>query len=95
MTPTSELVAQAGLMFGVLRADITGRAQHREAFEARAAVALAAHEAGRSYSQIGRKLGDRHHSSMMHAVRRARQIGRRNSLYLERCRVLINLAKGE
>jgi chromosomal replication initiation ATPase DnaA len=67
-----EIVARVAYETGLTRAEIVGNACGRPHYRARCAVAMLARTlSGKSSVQIGRALGDRDHSSILRALRRA------------------------
>ncbi len=64
------LVQDAALRFGVSGAAIVGPDRHAPTVEARQWVMFEAYQVGCSYPRIGRELGHRDHTTIMHGVRR-------------------------
>jgi chromosomal replication initiation ATPase DnaA len=69
-----EIVVRVGYEMGLSPAEIGGRSQGRGLTRARAAVAWLAVKAGRSLTEIGRVLGDREHTTMLHHRRVAEKL---------------------
>lgn len=65
---------------GIRAADILGPCREREIAHLRFAVWLALHTRGFGYAPIARRFG-RDHSSIMHGVKRAREIAAGNPAY--------------
>jgi chromosomal replication initiation ATPase DnaA len=72
-----ELVRFVAFQTGVRTAEIVGPQRCRRVFRARAAVVWASIRLlGKSYSVVGRVLGDRDHTTIINAVRRAEEMRR-------------------
>lgn len=78
----SRVIEVAAQMTGVRVAEIVGPRRDRETAHLRFAVMLALHRRGVSLSAMGRRF-DRDHTSVMHAVARAREIAAGNPAYAE------------
>src|SRR5437899_9001394 len=87
MTPAKlrRLVDTAADIWGVPAISIIGKQRNRQIMEPRAAVCLVAREImGVSYPRIGAAVGDRDHTTVMHAIERAAEMTERDSEYRDR-----------
>lgn len=89
--PIGPLIERAAWIFGVTPDLIVGRSRAARHSRARAAVAWAARQNGRSYSQIGRVIGGRDHTTMIHHVQRAEQRCERDPAYRAKCEALLGM----
>lgn len=64
----AQLIAYVAALSGLSAADITGKARFRHIIRARAIVAKVLRDNGLSYPQIGRRLGNRDHSTVINAI---------------------------
>lgn len=72
-----EIVQRAAMLTGLMRAEIVGDCRQRTVARARFAVCVvASRKLGRSSVAIGRALGDRDHTSILYALRRAETLVR-------------------
>lgn len=72
-----EIVQRAAMLTGLTRAEIVGDCRQRTVARARFAVCVvASRKLGRSSVAIGRALGDRDHTSILYALRRAETLVR-------------------
>lgn len=76
-----DFLAEVGRMFDVTVEDLRGPRRMQPLCRARFAACAALRERGASYTQIGRWLGGRDHSTIMHAIDRADYIMSRDELY--------------
>ena len=76
-----DLVNEAARLFSLKSSEITGRSRQAYVARARFALCAALRERGASYPQIGKWLGGRDHSTIIHAVERARYIAERDPHY--------------
>lgn len=66
--PLAELIFCVAASFDMTPADLRGPCRIRHCVHARAVVSKILHERGCSYPQIGKFLGERDHSTVIHAV---------------------------
>lgn len=76
-----DLLGEAANIFGVSVKELQGSKRHRYIARARFALCAALRERGASYPQIGTWLGGRDHTTIMHAVDRARFIAERDDVF--------------
>lgn len=86
------LVDRAVKITRIPRRDIIGPTKLHDACVVRFAVILAAREAGKSLTQIGRVLGGRDHTTILAAERRAREFERAEPDFAELMRRLREVA---
>lgn len=86
------ILKRAKELFGVRPEDIVGPSRYSLYIPARFAVCTALSRRGWSYPQIGRFLGGRDHSSIIHAVRRAEYMESRDPEYASKIQELVNLS---
>jgi len=67
--PVAQALATVARRFGMTVADLTGQDRHKTVARARHVAAWVLRQHGLSYPEMGRALGDRDHSTMMHSVR--------------------------
>ena len=79
----AEIITATAHEFGVTARDITGPSRQDVFTRPRFAVCAIAHDAGFSYPQIGRKIGNRDHATIMNAARRAIEIASIESAFCE------------
>lgn len=65
----SQLVREAAAHLNVTPEELTGPGRARELVRARAAISRVARDQGYSYPQIGRLLGGRDHTTIMHLIK--------------------------
>lgn len=93
--PTADIIALVSGLTGISVADITGHSRFRHIARARQLVMyLAHHHAGRSYPHIGRHLGGKDHSTVLHGVRQVAANPARFEPYLSRAESIINGEQG-
>ena len=71
MTPRERTLADIGLIalrHGLTRYDILGHDRRSHVVAARAEAACYLRDKGRSYPEIGRDLGNRHHTTIMNLI---------------------------
>lgn len=73
-----DLIAEAARVFELKSSEITGPSRQAYVVRARFALCAALRERGASYPQIGKWLGGRDHSTIIHAVDRAHYIAERD-----------------
>lgn len=81
-TRVHDLIYLAAKLAGVSEAEVTGLSRARPIMMVRQAVMLVAHETGaHSWPEIGRRMGGRDHSTVIHGARTAQERAKRNSVY--------------
>ena len=76
-----DLIDETARIFSLKSAEITGPSRQSYVARARFALCAALRERGASYPQIGKWLGGRDHTTIIHAVERARYIAERDQRY--------------
>ena len=78
----AHLIDATAIVFELEPRDIVGPHRYRELVEARSALFwVARHRLCADYAETGRRIGGRDHSTVLHAVRRAEELKRRNPLF--------------
>ena len=77
----TDFLAEVGRMFDVTVDDLRGPCRKQALCRARFAAYAALRERGASFAQIGRWLGDRDHTTVMHGADRAEYLMSRDELY--------------
>lgn len=85
---TREFLTRAADICGVSLVSLTSPMRGLPGVRARFATALALREAGLTLSQIGRILGGRDHSTILHAIRQAVQLRERDPEFAALCTAL-------
>ncbi len=80
-----QTIDAACAVFGFSRADLTGNARFAGLVRARWAVMLAMHRRGYSTPRIGRALGGRDHTTVMHGLLRGKLIEASNPEFASKC----------
>ena len=81
----ADAVAAAAEVFGLCRQDIIGSSREREICRARWAAMLTLRRRGYSLPRIGRAIGDRDHTTVMHGLVRARDLCAAEPEYAQQC----------
>lgn len=77
-------------MTGITAPELMGAGRSRHLAYARFAIAYAARKAGMSYPEIGRCMGNRDHTTIMHADKQAAKMCKLDPCFATRCRILIS-----
>jgi chromosomal replication initiator protein len=80
-----ETLRVAAGIFGFTITELKGDSRYTELVRARWAVMLAMRERGVSTPRIGAALGGRDHTTVLHGLRRAIELKRKDPLFASRC----------
>lgn len=93
--PMGDLLRWVSFNTGVPIAIITGKGRDRRGFRARMAVSWGARQLlGSSFPAIGRRLGDRDHSTIMNAVDRANELIESDPAFRDLCARMVAAQRG-
>lgn len=84
----ARLVDRAAESTDIPKAELVGLSRQRDAAWTRFAIMAVAREHGKPYAQIGRVLGDRDHTSVIHGIARAYEIEATDPDFAELMRLL-------
>lgn len=86
-----EIIKACADMFGIHPRDLVGDARMGFLMPARFALYKAFHMRGWSYSRVGRAIGGRDHTTIMHGIARAEYMMEKDPRYAERVRQLAEM----
>ena len=93
--PWERVLARAAAVTGASVGGICGPSRRRDICRVRWAVVCALRGTGLSFSRIGRRLGNRDHSTMMHAEREGRALMARDAAFRVLVEDLGHAARGQ